>query len=161
MDIPKVVNLRKASLNKSGYDNIREWLNHPNHVYIGRFMRIFINTGKIAKEATGSKIVKGKVVISDSDFKGKSDDSLEGYPDGSYVTKKGTIMERFVIPQSIWHNPHKSKNPTGDFKTYITTKNQELLKRLPELKGKTIGCWCKPKPCHGDIIVSLYTEHVK
>jgi hypothetical protein len=31
----------------------------------------------------------------------------------------------------------------------------ELLARLPELKGKTLGCWCAPKPCHGDVLARL------
>jgi len=31
----------------------------------------------------------------------------------------------------------------------------ELLKSLSELKGKVLGCWCKPKSCHGDILVEL------
>ena len=31
-----------------------------------------------------------------------------------------------------------------------------LLAALPELKGKTLGCWCKPKHvCHGDVLVRL------
>ena len=28
----------------------------------------------------------------------------------------------------------------------------EFRKRVNELKGKTLGCFCKPYPCHGDII---------
>lgn len=24
--------------------------------------------------------------------------------------------------------------------------------RIIELKGKTLGCFCKPFPCHGDVI---------
>lgn len=31
----------------------------------------------------------------------------------------------------------------------------DLIALLPDLKGKTLGCWCKPKPCHGDILVEL------
>lgn len=31
----------------------------------------------------------------------------------------------------------------------------ELLASLHELKGKTLGCWCKPKPCHGDVLARL------
>lgn len=27
------------------------------------------------------------------------------------------------------------------------------LNDLRELDGKTLGCFCKPKPCHGDVIV--------
>ena len=29
---------------------------------------------------------------------------------------------------------------------------------LGELRGKILGCWCKPKPCHGDILVKLVEE---
>jgi len=28
----------------------------------------------------------------------------------------------------------------------------EFRRRIYELKGKTLGCFCKPYPCHGDII---------
>jgi len=29
----------------------------------------------------------------------------------------------------------------------------ELLDGLGDLVGKELGCWCKPNPCHGDILV--------
>jgi len=29
---------------------------------------------------------------------------------------------------------------------------------LDELRGKVLGCFCKPKPCHGDILVKLCNE---
>lgn len=28
----------------------------------------------------------------------------------------------------------------------------EYRRRVHELQGKTLGCFCKPHPCHGDII---------
>jgi hypothetical protein len=28
----------------------------------------------------------------------------------------------------------------------------EFKERIESLKGKTLGCFCKPNPCHGDII---------
>jgi len=28
----------------------------------------------------------------------------------------------------------------------------EFRQRIHALKGKTLGCFCKPHPCHGDII---------
>ena len=31
-------------------------------------------------------------------------------------------------------------------------KDEEFKNRIESLKGKTLGCFCKPKPCHGDII---------
>lgn len=39
---------------------------------------------------------------------------------------------------------------------WITKGNgKHLLNDLHELKGKTLGCWCKPQSCHGDILVEL------
>lgn len=33
--------------------------------------------------------------------------------------------------------------------------NSKLMQSLPELKGKTLGCFCAPLPCHGDILLEL------
>lgn len=30
-----------------------------------------------------------------------------------------------------------------------------LLASLTELKDKTLGCWCSPKACHGDVLAKL------
>ena len=29
---------------------------------------------------------------------------------------------------------------------------------LDELDGKILGCWCKPGPCHGDVLIKLFKE---
>ena len=31
-------------------------------------------------------------------------------------------------------------------------KHSEFRRRVLELKGKKLGCFCKPKACHGDVI---------
>lgn len=31
----------------------------------------------------------------------------------------------------------------------------ELVAALPELRGKDLICWCKPGPCHGDVLLDL------
>ena len=31
----------------------------------------------------------------------------------------------------------------------------ELMACLGELRGKRLGCFCKPLPCHGDVLVEL------
>jgi len=31
----------------------------------------------------------------------------------------------------------------------------DLLARLPELRGKVLGCHCKPFACHGDVLARL------
>lgn len=40
------------------------------------------------------------------------------------------------------------------FEKYLLS-NSELMQKLPELKGKTLGCFCSPYPCHGDILLNL------
>ena len=41
------------------------------------------------------------------------------------------------------------------YREWIKTQ-PELLRRLSELRGKTLGCWCRPFfPCHGDVLKEL------
>ena len=31
-----------------------------------------------------------------------------------------------------------------------------ILSRLPDLRGKNLGCWCKPgQPCHADVLLEI------
>ena len=66
---------------------------------------------------------------------------------------------------SRWGNPYSHKEGTlaehvvgsrteaiQKFEEYLLS-NQDLMSSLEELKGKTLGCWCKPKSCHGDILL--------
>ena len=34
----------------------------------------------------------------------------------------------------------------------------DLLALLPGLRGHRLGCWCKPLPCHADVIAELADE---
>lgn len=43
------------------------------------------------------------------------------------------------------------------FKNYLK-HNEELLASLSELDNLVLGCWCKPKRCHGDAIVEIWLE---
>lgn len=61
---------------------------------------------------------------------------------------------------SRWGNPFKS--PRDGTREQVIAKyerwllNQpELMATLPELRGKVLGCWCAPKPCHADVLVRL------
>lgn len=68
---------------------------------------------------------------------------------------------------SKWGNPFSHKEGTlaehvvgsreeaiAKYEEYLLS-NQELVDALPELKGKILGCWCKPKSCHGDVLLKL------
>lgn len=61
---------------------------------------------------------------------------------------------------SKWGNPFcigKDGDRTLVIKKYqeYLKNNPNLLKCLPELRGKTLGCWCSPQACHGDILAAL------
>lgn len=43
------------------------------------------------------------------------------------------------------------------YKEYVLN-NPELIESLDELEGKTLGCFCKPEKCHGDILLELLTK---
>jgi len=66
----------------------------------------------------------------------------------------------YIGRPSKWGNPFQiGKDGTRDeviekFRNWIITQ-PKLLKDLHEIKGKTLGCWCKPKVCHGDVLVEL------
>jgi len=73
---------------------------------------------------------------------------------------------------SKWANPFKVAKPGKKYKkgTYYSLdesvklyeehvrNSPELMAALPELRGKTLGCWCKPAKCHGDVLVKLVNE---
>lgn len=45
---------------------------------------------------------------------------------------------------------------------YHRIKNDAEFKlRISELKDKILGCFCSPKPCHGDIIAKYLDEEYK
>jgi hypothetical protein len=63
---------------------------------------------------------------------------------------------------SKWQNPFKIKNDTLEnvldkYEQHIRS-NKELYNSLHELDGKTLGCWCKPNKCHGDVLINLLKE---
>jgi hypothetical protein len=56
------------------------------------------------------------------------------------------------------------KEAIAAYKEWITNgEGKYLLNDLHELKGKTLGCWCKDvdgkgKSCHGDVLVELVND---
>lgn len=78
----------------------------------------------------------------------------------------------FIGRGSKWGNPFthiKDKTTLADvivdtreeaierYREYLEG-NQELLDSLDELEGKTLGCYCKPKSCHGDILLEFLSK---
>lgn len=87
--------------------------------------------------------------------------------------KFGEIYDVYVGRGSKWGNPftHLKGNTKAEFvvdtreqaiKAYenyiLNGYGRHLLKDLYELKGKIIGCYCKPSQCHGDVLARLADE---
>lgn len=37
-------------------------------------------------------------------------------------------------------------------------KDPKLMDEFRQLRGKTLGCWCKPEACHGDVLLDLLQD---
>ena len=66
----------------------------------------------------------------------------------------------YIGRPSKWGNPFvigKDGNRQEVIKKYkqYVLNSPELMKSLPELKDKVLGCWCKPQACHGDVLIEL------
>lgn len=113
----KVVNVKVNNL-RPKYNNLEEWCQDCNNVYIGRRGVVFVDN------------------------------------------------VRFPYESSIWSNPFKITKDMcrseciTKYEQYIRQKiiDEGLQKELLNLKGKTLGCWCKPEACHGDILIKLINE---
>lgn len=89
------------------------------------------------------------------------------------VNRRFQPFEVNIGRPSKWGNPysHLDKGTLAKYKVstrqeaieayrkYITEgEGKHLLNDLHELKGKILGCWCKPAACHGDVLVQLIKE---
>ena len=85
-------------------------------------------------------------------------------------TKKTTVAHRvrdntdvYIGRPSKWGNPYKVRDH-GRQKAialyrewlYETPEGRKIMADAKkELKGKILGCWCKPLPCHGDVLAEI------
>ena len=70
------------------------------------------------------------------------------------------LYDIYIGRPSKWGNPFRigkdgnRKEVLQKYQDWIGEQH-ELLKDLHELKGKTLGCHCAPKHCHGNILAKL------
>lgn len=88
-----------------------------------------------------------------------------------YVGRAGVVFvekERYPKQASVFCNPFKvGKDGTRDeviakFRVYMKAKVEAdpvVKGQLLGLKGKRLGCWCKPEACHGDVLLELIEEY--
>ena len=83
--------------------------------------------------------------------------------DGMVVHCKRDAYDVYIGRPSIWGNPFEigrdgtREEVIAKYESYVLDK-PELMRALENLKGKVLGCWCAPKPCHGDVLVKLANQ---
>ena len=87
------------------------------------------------------------------------------------VNKRYQKYDVYIGRGSKWGNPYthiKGKTKAEFFvnsREEAIEKYEEWIKQQPkllndlyELKGKRLGCYCRPYHCHGDVLVELIEE---
>ena len=70
----------------------------------------------------------------------------------------------YIGRPSKWGNPFKiGKDGSREeviqkYRHWILANPVLVAQLTTELKGKRLGCWCKPYACHGDVLAELADE---
>lgn len=86
-----------------------------------------------------------------------------GLPEAAIYIGREYKRGSYDLAKSKWANPYHLKRGAPDderaeviarYREHILAK-PDLLRALPELRGKTLACWCAPCACHGDVLHEL------
>ena len=70
------------------------------------------------------------------------------------------VYDVYVGRPSKWGNPFKVGRDGTRAEVIVHYRawlpfQPHLIEALPELRGKVLGCWCAPLPCHADVLEEL------
>jgi hypothetical protein len=84
---------------------------------------------------------------------------------GDYDVYIGRAVPRMKLKASPWANPFKitrecnRMDAIAHFRFWVRFSNEPravwIREHVHELKGKRLGCWCRPYHCHGDVLAAL------
>jgi hypothetical protein len=91
--------------------------------------------------------------------------NLKGHRDDPAVAEVvyvGRAMHRggWHLDASPFANPfHPGRDGTRaemveKYRAYLLGR-PDLLAQLPALRGRRLGCWCAPEPCHADVLAEF------
>ena len=111
-------------------------------------------------------VLAGKTVVANVSVNSPDKDLIDWAKANGCFVYVGDNEGHTGHKRSDWFNPFKiGKEKTDDRRNEVCdqyTKHidnrPELLARLPELKGKVLGCRCYPLRCHGHYLASLANE---
>lgn len=93
---------------------------------------------------------------------GKRFETLEEWmkiPEHVYVGRRvvyvnGTFDSPFRNPFAVTKTRSRSQ-AIAEFEKYLESDPALVARVKEELSGKTLGCWCAPEACHGDVLANM------
>lgn len=84
------------------------------------------------------------------------------------VNRRRAAYDVYIGRPSVWGNPFSHQPDTlaefrvatrgeaiSRFREWFLAQPQLIERARRELKGRVLGCWCKPASCHGDVIAAI------
>lgn len=74
-----------------------------------------------------------------------------------YIGRPSRWGNPFTLPKGVQRSPNAARARAAVIAKYEEwlKAQPELLAALHELRGKRLGCFCAPLPCHGDVLLRL------
>jgi Domain of unknown function (DUF4326) len=77
----------------------------------------------------------------------------------------------YIARPSPWGNPfshlpntlaeyrvNTREEAIAEYEKWLRARPILVARAQRELRGLVLGCWCSPKPCHGDVLVKISNE---
>ncbi len=90
------------------------------------------------------------------------------------VNRRRAAFDVYIGRPSVWGNPFSHMPDTlaefrvatrGEaitrFREWFLAQPALVERARRELKGRVLGCWCKPASCHGDVIAEILDGRVE
>lgn len=80
---------------------------------------------------------------------------------GRVVHCKREKFDVYIGRPSFWGNPfalgkeNSRESVIKQYRDWLLNQPKMLAAARTHLRGKVLGCWCAPKPCHGDVLLEV------
>jgi hypothetical protein len=115
---------------------------------------------KTSQDFDGSKAKVGQDAQPVNDPNGIKPLVVNLLKDAPYDVYIGRDNNRKGLKDQGWGNPfeigvHGTREEVIDLYAEWIVKQPDIQTRLIGLRGKRLGCYCHPRPCHGDVLARL------
>ena len=87
--------------------------------------------------------------------------NLRQEPFDIYIGRGNRYGQKGIYGNPYFRNNQNREAAIAKYVPYITDKlmqNTAFLLEFLTLKDKTLGCFCKPKHCHGEVLISILND---